>query len=111
MEYGSDLFYLLDEKYNGYLEGPLVDDLFGDFGIKFAAGHWCAGEFFDRFCPVGYNSDRDFDNSVPAQIERVAQAGIRGIEFHEANFIDSQRVRDPGKIAEISSALRQHGVV
>jgi xylose isomerase len=101
----------LDSKYGGYLEGQAVDDLFNEFGIKFAAGHWCAGEFFDRFCPVGYNSDNpDFDNSVPAQIERVAKAGIEGIEFHDACFLGDDMYRDEKKVKEIREALERHNV-
>lgn len=102
----------LDRDYSGYLEGERVDRLFAEFDIRFAAGHWCAGEFFDRFCTVGYNSDRpDFDASVPAQIARVAEAGIAGIEFHESVFIDANRRRDPAKVAEVQSCLAKHGVV
>src|SRR5687768_14986032 len=99
MELGS--LSKLNTDYNGYLEGDAVDAFMQDFGIKFAAGHWAAGEFFDRFCPVGYNSDNPaFDNSLPAQIERVSRAGIKGIEFHEALFIDEKRQRDAAKIQE-----------
>jgi xylose isomerase len=112
MNLSEDTLRLLDTKYSGYLEVPLVDDLFSDFGIKFAAGHWCAGEFFDRFCPVGYNSDNpDFDNSLPAQIERVRQAGIDGIEFHESCFLDKHRQRDESLIKEAMEALQKHKVV
>lgn len=102
---------LLGTRFSGYLEGGLVDEFVAEYGIKFAAGHWCAGEFFDRFCPVGYNSDRFFDNSVPAQIERIAKAGIRGIEFHDALFLDKRYQRDAGKIAEAKEALAHWNVV
>ncbi|MCH8273623.1 MAG: TIM barrel protein [Armatimonadetes bacterium] len=102
---------LLETKYDGYLEGGLVDTFIQDFGVNFAAGHWCAGEFFDRFCVVGYNSNTDFDNSIPAQIERVAKAGIRGIEFHEVLFIDDNYQKVPAKVSEIKDALAAHGVV
>jgi xylose isomerase len=102
---------LLETKFSGYLEGDLVDQFMEEYGIQFAAGHWCAGEFFDRFCPVGYNSDRAFDNSVPAQIERVARAGIRGIEFHDALFLDKKYQRDASKIEEVKEALAHWKVV
>jgi xylose isomerase len=101
---------LLEDKYVGYLEGDLVDEFLDDFQIPFAAGHWCAGEFFDRFCPVGYNSNTDFDNSVPAQIERVARAGIRGIEFHESVFRDETGSISDALIAEIQDSLKEHGI-
>ncbi|HWP31860.1 MAG TPA: sugar phosphate isomerase/epimerase family protein [Fimbriimonadales bacterium] len=101
---------LLETKYADYLEGSLVDEFLNDFGIKFAAGHWCAGEFYDRFCPVGYNSNINFDNSVPAQISRVAKAGIKGIEFHNVLFT-SKDGKDPEKIEEARKALEQHNVV
>jgi len=101
---------LLETKYSDYLEGSLVDDFLNDFGINFAAGHWCAGEFYDRFCPVGYNSHTNFDNSVPAQIARVAKAGIRGIEFHNVLFT-SKDGKDTEKIKEAQQALERHHVV
>lgn len=101
---------LLETKYTDYLEGSLVDEFLNDFGIKFAAGHWCAGEFYDRFCPVGYNSNTNFDNSVPAQIARVAKAGIKGIEFHNVLFTCKDG-KDPEKIREAQQALEQHNVV
>lgn len=101
----------LSDRFDGYLEGDAVDDFINTFEIKFAAGHWCAGEFFDRFCPVGYNSDKAFDNTLPAQIARVAEAGIRGIEFHESNFIDNNYAKDASKISEVQSALTTTGIV
>lgn len=111
MQISESSLQALDSKYGGYLEGASVDEFVRDFHINFAAGHWCAGEFFDRFCPVGYNSDSNFDNSIPAQIRRVSEAGIRGIEFHESVFIDSHRQRDAAKVEEIRAALSQYGVV
>lgn len=106
----SDTLASLDERFSGYLEGAKVDEFLEWFEIPFAAGHWCAGEFFDRFCPIGYNSDKEFDNSVPAQIARVAQAGIRGVEFHESVFLDEHKARDGAKVREITDALQRHGV-
>jgi xylose isomerase len=98
------------DRFSGYLEGPQVDALFETFGIRFAAGHWCAGEFFDRFCPVGYNSDAGFDNSLPAQIARVAEAGIAGIEFHETALMDRSGAPDEAAIRAAQEALARHGV-
>jgi len=102
---------LLDSKYSGYLEGSKVDELFQDFDVKFSAGHWCAGEFVDRFCPVGYNSAADFDNSIVAQIERVKAAGIAGIEFHEAVFLNADGSRNEAEIAAVREALERTGIV
>ena len=45
----------LEKKYAGYLEGDKVTQFFDEFGIKFAAGHWCAGGFADRFISLHQN--------------------------------------------------------
>lgn len=112
MKVNDENLSLLNTKYNGYLEGDLVDELIEDFGINFAAGHWCAGEFFDRFCPVGYNSnDPNFSDSIPDQVKRVAEAGIRGIEFHERCFIDGSYRTDAQAISEAMDALSAHHVI
>jgi xylose isomerase len=101
----------LKSKYNGYISGKKIDRFFDEFGIKFAAGHWCAGDFADRFAPVGYMSDDpDFKHGTAAQIERVAKAGIDGIEFHESLFIDENFKKDPSKIREVKDALKRNKV-
>lgn len=111
MKRTEDALSLLETKFNGYLEGPAVDDFLQTFGVRFAAGHWCAGEFFDRFCPGGYNAnDPNFDPSIEAQIKRVSQAGIEGIEFHEVLFMDSHGARDGKAIASVMAALNEHKV-
>lgn len=98
-------------NYAGYLEGERVDQLFAEFDIRFAAGHWCAGEFFDRFCPIGYNSnDPDFKDGIIPQIERVSKAGITGIEFHEMVFVDSHGARDNQIVHDVQVALAKHGL-
>ena len=103
---------LIDSKYPGYLEGEDVDGFLKDFGIKFAAGHWCAGEFFDRFAPGGYNADDPtFDGSEEAQIARVARAGIKGIEWHEMVFLNKDGSRNQGRITAISDGMKAHGLV
>src|SRR4051794_39093788 len=96
----------LDSKYSGYLEGSRVDELFADFGIRFAAGHWCAGEFFDRFNTQGY-SGPGFDSSIEAQMQRVRDAGIDGIEFHNQVFLDAQYQRDQKTIDSVKSKLAE----
>ena len=98
----------LSTTFRGYLKGAKLDEFFKTFGIKFAAGHWAAGEFMDRFAPAGYNSDNpDFDPSVPAQLERIKEAGVEGVEFHEALFIDERFRKMPAKIEEVKRALRR----
>ncbi len=102
----------IDDNYPAYLEGSDVDRFLSDFDIKFSAGHWCAGEFFDRFAPGGYNAHVvGFESSELAQISRVAQAGIKGIEWHEAVFLNSNGDRDQNKIDSIVSAMQLHDVV
>lgn len=111
MQINANNLSSLNSKYDGYIEDELVDEFLNEFGVNFAAGHWCAGEFFDRFCPVGYNSRSNFDNSLSAQIKRVSQAGIKGIEFHEALFIDDHYQKDTSKVNAAKQALQEYGVV
>ncbi len=74
-------------EYSNYLEGEQIDDFFQNFGISFSAGHWCGGDFADRFAPKGYNWDNpDFKTGILAEMERVSQAKIKGIEFTDASF-------------------------
>ncbi len=102
----------LDKEYNGYLDGERLDKFFDEFEINFAAGHWCAGDFCDRFAPLGYNSDNpDFSSDIVNQIERVAKARIKGIEFHEALFIDKSYKKDPSTIERVKEALTKYQVV
>ena len=99
----------LEKEFAGYLEGEQVDAFFEAFGIKFAAGHWCAGDFCDRFAPPGYNSDqRDYDSGIIAQMRRVKQAGIQGVEFHEAVFLkDKSYKTDDAKVQAVKDALAE----
>ena len=98
----------LESKYSGYLEGTRLDRFCEEFGIRVAAGHWAAGGFADRFAPGGY--DPGLDGGTVAQIERVAEAGIKGIEFHEACFIDEKCRKDKRKVAEVKKALTKYKV-
>jgi len=95
-------------EYSGYLEGEKLDRFFEEFEIKFAAGHWAAGSFADRFAPGGYSPE--LEDSIVAQIERVAKAGIEGIEFHEVLFIDRNYQKHKGRIAEAKEALARYKV-
>jgi xylose isomerase len=98
--------------YKGYLKGDKLDGFFEEFGIRFAAGHWCAGDFADRFAPVGYNSNnKAFRSDILSQIERVARTGIKGIEFHEAVFLDAKGQKDSRMIKAVRQALRAHKLV
>ena len=101
----------LDDEYRGYLKGDAVDAFFSDFEIPFAAGHWCAGEFVDRFASGGYNSnDPNFDAGIMAQIDRVAKAKIKGIEFHNDVFLDKSGQRDESRVREIKGACAAKGL-
>ena len=108
----TDSLAQIDSLFPGYLEGNAVDEFLSEFGIKFSAGHWCAGEFFDRFAPGGYNSnDPSFDGSEEAQIEKVAKAGIKGIEWHDMVFLHSDGSPNVPKIGSLASSMKSHGVV
>ena len=100
----------LDTVYKGYLEGAKVDALLRDFGIKFAAGHWCAGPFADRFAPGGYTEPDELDGSIFAQIKRVAAAGIKGIEFHENVFTDAKFRKVPRMVKKVREATKRTGL-
>ena len=87
MKFTTDQLQNLPEKYSGYLEGDQLDEFMDEFKIPFGAGHWCAGEFSDRFNPAGYNSDNpNFEKGTLAELKRVAEAKIKGVEFHDAGF-------------------------
>lgn len=101
----------LGTVYKGYLEGRKVDRFFKDFGIKFAAGHWAAGPFADRFAPEGYTDDVKFDATVFGQIKRVKQAGIVGIEFHENVFTNKRFRKVPEKIRKVKATVKRAGLV
>ncbi|MDO9465592.1 MAG: sugar phosphate isomerase/epimerase family protein [bacterium] len=98
-------------KFQGYLEGKKLDAFFETYEIKFAAGHWCAGDFCDRFAPLGYNSNKEnFKSDIVSQIQRVAEAGIAGIEFHEAVFIDKNYRKNKKLIDEVKKALKKYKI-
>jgi L-rhamnose isomerase len=102
---------LLGTRFKGYLEGKKLDEFFNTFGIKFAAGHWCAGDFLDRFATEGYMTNvRGFDSGIIAQIKRVARAGIKGIELHERIFIDENYQLVPSLLSEVRDALKHYGI-
>ncbi|MEM2342087.1 MAG: TIM barrel protein [Candidatus Bathyarchaeia archaeon] len=98
----------LESKYKGYLEGELLDKFFEDFDIKFSAGHWSAGDFLDRFATRGYFPE--IDSRIEAQIERIAKAGIRGVELHDALFLDEKLKVSEEKVASAKEALKKFNV-
>jgi xylose isomerase len=62
-------------------------DFLGRLDIRMSVGHWSAGEFFDRFAPVGYHSDdAAFRSDFEAQCRRTKAAGIDFIEIHQSVF-------------------------
>lgn len=112
MRISTESLKKLDKEYSGYLDGERLNRFFDEFEIDFAAGHWCAGDFCDRFAPLGYNSDNpDFSSDIVSQIERVAKAGIKGIEFHEVLFIDKNYKMDSSVIERVKEALTKYRVV
>lgn len=73
------------------LEAPLdraaAIEFLKTLDIKMSVGHWSAGDFFDRFAPVGYHSDDpDFSSAFEAQCRRTRAAGIDAIEIHQHVF-------------------------
>ncbi len=73
------------------LKGPLdraeAIEFLQEMDIMMSVGHWSAGDFFDRFAPVGYHSDDPaFRNDFEAQCHRTKAAGIDAIEIHQHVF-------------------------
>ncbi len=98
---------LLEKKYKGYIKGTAVSEFFKEYGIRFAAGHWCAGDFLDRFATTGYACEGECDSGIVPQMERVAVSGCEGIEFHEQVFIDSKFKKDPATIGLVKKNLKR----
>ena len=92
----------LDSEFPGYLEGAAIDQFFTTFGINFSAGHWCAGGFSDRFCRT-YN-ETPLDESAVGQVQRVSQAGIRGIELNNEMCLNDDLTFSDSKVREINAA-------
>jgi xylose isomerase len=102
----------LDKEYAGYLKGDTVEAFLDDFGINFSAGHWCAGDFCDRFAAGGYNSDEPaMQSDILSQIERVAGAGMKGIELQSHLFFDDSFDKDTAAINAVKEALARHSLV
>lgn len=71
----------------GYMGRDESVEFLKTLDIKFAVGHWSAGEFFDRFAPLGYHShDPSFKSDFESQCRRTKAAGIDAIEIHQHVF-------------------------
>jgi len=71
----------------GPLDRPAAIDFLKAFDIKMSVGHWSAGDFMDRFAPVGYHSDDPgFGSDFESQCRRTKAAGIDAIEIHQIVF-------------------------
>ncbi len=96
------------EYYKGYLEGERLNEFFEEFEIKFAAGHWAAGDFLDRFASKGYFPELESD--IISQMKRVSIAGIKGIEFHDVLFLNEKGDIDYERVDQIKSNLKILGL-
>ncbi|MHA1309814.1 MAG: sugar phosphate isomerase/epimerase family protein [Candidatus Helarchaeota archaeon] len=99
------------DKFKGYLNNDQVTELFKIFDIKFAAGHWCAGDFMDRFMTVGYNDPDKLSSDIISQIKRVADAKIVGIEFHNNIFLNGKGAIDYDVINTVKETLKKYNMV
>ncbi len=77
--------------YAGTVQGPLDRarslEFLKTMDIRHSVGHWSAGDFYDRFAPVGYHTDdKAFVNSFEGQCRRTKAAGIDAIEIHQSVF-------------------------
>jgi xylose isomerase len=69
------------------LDRAAAIELLRALDIRMSVGHWSAGDFFDRFAPVGYHSDDPgFRNDFEGQCRRTKAAGIDAIEIHQSVF-------------------------
>jgi len=101
----------LKTEYAGYIEGTVVDKFFEEFGINFAAGHWAAGDFADRFTTGGYNSDDpNFKGDIISQLKRIKLAGVKGVEFHDALFLGPGYKKNQALAGEVRDALKDLGL-
>jgi xylose isomerase len=103
------------QSLNGPLDGAASVRFLQAMDIRMSVGHWSAGEFFDRFAPVGYHSDDSrFKSDFEAQCRRTKAAEIDAIEIHQSVFEKTlngdidwpalERARD-GFLAELGMTL------
>lgn len=75
------------QSLTGPLDRAAALDFLQALDIRMSVGHWSAGDFFDRFAPVGYHSNEaGFTNDFEAQCRRTKAAGITAIEIHQSVF-------------------------
>ncbi len=75
------------QSLKGPLDGAASVKFLKAMDIRMSVGHWSAGDFFDRFAPVGYHSDDpSFSTDFEAQCRRTKAAGIDAIEIHQSVF-------------------------
>ncbi len=103
MKISGSLLGKLENKYVGYLEGEKLNDFFREFKIKFSTGHWCAGDFSDRFATEGYFPDIDSD--IIPQLKRIRAAGIEGVEFHDIVFEEGPKGDVESRVSNAIEAL------
>ena len=108
MRVTADNIARLNAEFSDYLEGERVDAFFQTYGINFSAGHWCAGGFSDRFCATYLETP--IDETAIGQIQRVAEAGIAGVELNNEMFLDGSLQIDDAKIAAVKDALARFKV-
>ena len=75
------------QSMRGPLDRTRALDFLHTLDIRHSVGHWSAGDFYDRFAPVGYHSDdATFGNTFEGQCRRTKAAGIDAIEIHQSVF-------------------------
>jgi L-rhamnose isomerase len=103
------------QSLKGPLDGAASVRFLEAMNIRMSVGHWSAGDFFDRFAPVGYHSDdKTFSTEFEAQCRRTKAADIKAIEIHQSVFEKTlngdidwpaiERARD-GFLAELGMTL------
>ncbi|MFH1422467.1 MAG: TIM barrel protein [Planctomycetota bacterium] len=112
MQITKEKIIKLKQKYKNYLKGNKVQEFLDEFGIRFSAGHWCAGDFCDRFASGGYNSDNpDLKSDIISQIERVSKAQIEGVELQSHLFINDDCSRNNIVVNDVKKALKDYSIV
>ncbi len=100
----------LESNYMGFITDEKIDQFFEEFEIKFAAGHWTAGDFVDRFATGGY--DPSIKSDIFSQLERVKKAGVKGVELHNTVFVNDETGEwDYKLIDDVKATFKELGLV